>query len=63
METITLLDNSVMKIYEGKDNSWCIDWYKENYFNITISGLTRKGVDEYIETVMQEMENYYEPNE
>lgn len=62
METITLLDNSVMKIYQEGD-TWCIDWVKDDDFEITIRGLTRKGVDEYIETVSQDMENYYELKE
>lgn len=60
METITLLDNSVMKIYQDND-TWCIDWVKEDDFNITIRGLTRQGVDEYIQAVTQEMEELNEP--
>ena len=59
MQVIKLRDDSVMEIYED-EHGYNIHWYKENGFDINVTNLTKQGVDDYIATVIQEMETYYE---
>lgn len=53
MEIVRLQDDSVMEITRIEDDSWNIHWFKENGFDISIVGLTRQGVDEYIQTITE----------
>lgn len=59
MQTIILQDNSVMEIYED-EHGWNIHWFKDCGFDVNITNLTKQGVEDYIATVMQDMEEYNE---